>query len=222
MTPEEFQAELARIGGTNPFGQPVLKLVDGRTEEKWEAGGWVLKYPVVTSRRQGFEYRDDEGRLQFVEDPKDVPPGKLCVDAYRQEERGEEVMIVERWRSAEFLARTGRFRDRRDEDGSELLPELPSEGHYDFFVRLQRPDGTPHPADREALEMVEALWKYEHSTTLSERNRHAREAFEAEGRERAAKVRGQWNDLWGFDPDDYRQVVTSAGRTKFEKKARHV
>lgn len=224
MSPEEFQRELTAIGGVNPFGRPVLRVVDGRREEKWEGGGWVLKYPVITNRRQGFEYRDDEGRTQFVEDPADVPRGKLCVDAFRQDEHGEEVYIVERWRSAEFLASTGRFDDslRRDEEGSELIRERPSEGHYDFMLRLQDKQARPLPLVPAALELVRALIADEQQHTPAERARLDEEfRLKQEGEMEAAK-RERKNALWGFDPDDYRPVLTSAGHTRFEKKVRHV
>ena len=222
MNPSDFQRELTRIAGLNPFGLPVLRLVDGEKEVEWIAGCKRLKYPLTSIPRERHCYRDDEGNVRSVARVDDVPEEKFSWVEQTEDERGEERQIVERWRSAEFLAASGRFRQRRDDDGTELLPELPPEGHYDFFMRLQRPNGEPHPADEGALEMVRALWAYEHSTTLSERNQHAKDALEAEMKERDATIRKRKNDLWGFDPDEYVRVITSAGHQRFEKKAREI
>jgi hypothetical protein len=222
--PQEFIDGLTAIGGLNPFGQPMLRCVDGEREETWEAGGWHLKYTVLTPSRTVYEYRDGEGKPQLASGPDAVPAGRIFVQREHQDEVGEERLIIERWRSAEFLAKSGRFSEliRRDADGTELLRELPAEGHYDFFMRLQRQDGTPHPPDDAALEMVRALWKYEQSTTVAEREMHLREDRErkASAAEKANKER--MNTLWGFDADSYQIIQGSDGHQKIVERKREI
>src|SRR5688572_19569292 len=138
-----FAEELTRIGGTNDRGEPILRCVWGATAQVWEAGGWCLKYVTASPAvLVGFEYVED-GTLVFVERLADVPLTIIAAPVYRSEEKGEERWIIERWRSPEFLATTGRFTARHDPaTGEELIRELPTEGHYDFFMRLQNTDGT--------------------------------------------------------------------------------
>lgn len=172
----DFEESLALIGGLNPFGQPVLRRVWGGTAEKWEGGGWCLRYPASGKPDLGYEYRDENGDTQFTWRLDEVPNNAipLVVSRQRKSETGDEYHYIERWRSAEFLKSTGRFTVIRDDEGDQVLPELPSQGHYDYFARLEKRDGSYHPADGEALMVIKAMWDYEHNFSLNERNQHVR------------------------------------------------
>jgi hypothetical protein len=188
VTPDDFNKELERIAGTNLYGQPLLRLVDGRTEQTWVAGGWKLKYVGRT---------DDDGT-----------------------EHGEEGFIIEQWRSPEFLAASGRFTDhRRDTDGSEVIREMPSEGFYDYFLRVT--DEQLRERAGEALETVRAVWAFQ-CLPLREQNRLIDEHEEQVKKRRAKAERERRNKEWGFDPDDYVLVETSAGKQQYVKRKREI
>lgn len=188
MTPQEFNTELLRIAGRNGDGQPLLKLVDGRREQVWVAGGWKLKYVGNT---------DEDGT-----------------------EHGEEGYVIEQWRSPEFLAASGRFTDNRhDADGSEVIREMPSEGHYDYFLRLT--DEQLRNRAGEVLETVKAVWAVQR-LPLREQNRLIDEHQERVRQARQKAERARRNNLWGFDPDDYVLVETSAGRQQYVRKPREI
>lgn len=215
----EFQNALIEIAGLNPFGQPILRCVDGRTAQKWEAGEWHLRYlqeeqdiPV------GYEYQTEDGPT-FVKYLHEVPEGSIPVAKVKRVEYGQQFHFIERWRDPEFLKATGRFstvidpgetvtffecrgcgafvptdpkthnldierkclrcgsnrvspRDIKELGDGRLLPDLPSEGYYDYYAKLERKDGSYHPADGEALLVIRAMWNYEHFYSLQERNEH--------------------------------------------------
>lgn len=188
MTPEEFNDELVRIAGRNGEGLPLLKLVDGRREQTWVAGGWKPKYVART---------DDDGT-----------------------EHGEEGYIIEQWRSPEFLAASGRFTDHRhDADGSEVIREMPSEGHYDYFLRVS--DEQLRDRAGEALETVRQVWAFQ-KLPLAEQNRLIDEHQERVKEARRKAGRKRRNDLWGFDPDDFVLVQNSAGHQQFVRRKREI
>jgi hypothetical protein len=109
----EWEQQLTRIGGLNPFGQPNLVWRWGATyvDPMKESGD--LKYLVAKKEPElrGFEFTDPvTGMTLFVETEKEVPPSIVAVPKYEAVQLGERKIIIERWRSAEFLARCGRYR----------------------------------------------------------------------------------------------------------------
>lgn len=172
-----FEDELARIAGLNPFGEPILRRVWGGTAEKWEGAGWCLKYPSSAQPDWGFEWTEN-GKTCFSWSLIDVPSNviPLAIERTKSSEKGDEHHYVERWRDPEFLIASGRFIHTKDDDGTQILPDSPLRvGHYDYYVRLERKDGSYHPADNEALMVIKAMWEYEHAYSLTERNQHVAE-----------------------------------------------
>lgn len=41
LCPQEFQDELTRVGGTNPYGEPIFRVVWGSYTFRWAGGYWV-------------------------------------------------------------------------------------------------------------------------------------------------------------------------------------
>jgi DNA-directed RNA polymerase subunit RPC12/RpoP len=233
VTPDDFNKELLVIGGTNPAGQPFLRLVDGRREQTWVAGGLKLKYVGHT---------DEDGT-----------------------EHGEEGLIVEQWRSPEFLAQTGRFPEARGlttttttfacrscgssvphrpgtedmdverecpacgsrrvspayerEEDLDLLPPLPAEGHYDYFLRMT--DEQLQKRAGEFLDTVREVWAFQR-LPLKEQNRLIDEQQEKVKLARAKAEKKRRDDLWGFDPDDLVLVTNSAGHQQYVKRKKEI
>lgn len=59
--------------------------------------------------------------------------------------------------------------DIREEGEGKLMRDLPREGCYDYFLRLQRKDGTYHPPDARALAGIRELW-VKHQRSFSEKD----------------------------------------------------
>jgi hypothetical protein len=108
------------------------------------------------------------------EDPMSTRPTikyQDFVDSHGKE-FGERRWIIERWRSPEFLARSGRYQivTRQDpETGEKLLKTIQANGCYDYWLRLERANFTYHPPDGEALNIICGLWKWE-QTPQNERD----------------------------------------------------
>jgi DNA-directed RNA polymerase subunit RPC12/RpoP len=107
-----FERGLVEIAGPNPFGRPVLRLVWGATHRDGQATDGGLKYYLCTTEPTlcGFEFSDG-GEQRFVKRLEDVPTHVLIpVPKYEAHQLGERRFFVEQWRSAEFLRRSGRYR----------------------------------------------------------------------------------------------------------------
>lgn len=108
-----WEAALTKIAGLNPHGKPVLRAVWGAThvDEMSVDGG--LKYFLANKNPElsHFEFTDPiTGMTLQVKHIEDVPPAVLVpVPKYTTVQLGERQWIVERWRSQEFLSRSGRY-----------------------------------------------------------------------------------------------------------------
>jgi hypothetical protein len=129
-----FREQLKQIAGTTLTGQPRLRMVWGPTHLD----------PMAT----------DPNQLKYLDD---LSTNLLPL--------GERRWVIEIHRSPEFLAASQRYltETRQDADGTKLLKSLPSEGVYDYWIRLERRDFSYHPPDNEALEAIKLLWAYENS-----------------------------------------------------------
>jgi hypothetical protein len=135
-------------------------------------------------------------------------------------EHGEEGYIIEQWRSPEFLAASGRFTTHRhDTDGSEVIREMPSEGFYDYFLRLS--DEQLRDRAGEFLETVREVWAFQ-KLPLREQNRLIDEHQERVRQARAAAEKKRRDDMWGFDLDQLVLVTNSAGRQQYVKRKREI
>jgi hypothetical protein len=202
----EIQRELISIAGVNPLGKPNLTMVWGVTHQNEMMLDGKPKYylfspdPVLV----GHQYREG-GDTKAVERLQDVPANAISIPLYSPTHLGERRFFIEQWRSAEFLQRSGRFKQVHDSDNvsvwfacrnchsivptapetvnldiericpscgsrrvspvehresgeGRLLRDLPREGCYDYFLRLQRKDGSYHPPNQRALDSVRMLW----------------------------------------------------------------
>lgn len=109
----EWLKELRRIGGLNPHGKPVLMVRWGATYRDPMSTDHGLKYWLMTKDPElaYFEFTDPvTGMTLQVRHLKDVPSAVLVpIPKYTTVKLGERRWIVEIWRSAEFLARSGRY-----------------------------------------------------------------------------------------------------------------
>jgi hypothetical protein len=115
---DEFQKALIGIAGLNPFGEPNLvirwsvsyldpQMPDGRPKYYLSTNEPVLVACEFTEPETG-----EKRRVKTVDE---VPASVLItLPVYEETHLGERRFIVEVWRSAEFLARTGRYRDTFD------------------------------------------------------------------------------------------------------------
>lgn len=134
-----FRQQLECVAGKAMMGKPRLRLVWGPTHRD--------------------EMSTDPDQIKYLDD---VSCGK--------EQLGERRWFVEIHRTPEFLARSGRYQitTRQDDDGTKLLKSLPSEGCYDYWLRLERGivEGEKvtlvyQPPDSEALAKVREIWDWE-------------------------------------------------------------
>jgi hypothetical protein len=135
-------------------------------------------------------------------------------------EVGQECVVVEIWRSPEFLAASGRFTEQRfDTDGSEIVRAMPSDGHYDYMLRVPWPDVANRAG--EVLVTAQDIWAFQR-LSLREQNALIDQHEQRVRTERAKRAREARNNLWGYNPDEWRWVATSAGRLRHEKKGREI
>ena len=108
-----WEQELTRIGGLNPFGKPNLIWVWGATHVDPMNEDGNLKYLLAKKEAElvGFEFIDEvTGLTLLVKKLEDVPKSVLvATPKYEAQQLGERRIIIEQWRSPEFLARSGRY-----------------------------------------------------------------------------------------------------------------
>ncbi len=159
-------AELLRIGGTNAYGWPRLKVTWGGDEEFWYQGdhvnppGWYLKYhlcftpPVLAA----YEYSDPiTGEKRQVSTDVALPHGPLVVPLYHQEEIGKPRWVIEIW---------------RDVGDFEIFKE---EGYYHLLTVQREPIkestgmGPYREIDTDILETLKGMLHFAENTTEAER-----------------------------------------------------
>lgn len=117
---------LTKIGGLNPHGKPMLVWRWGASYSDPMSVDGGLKY-WLSNREQtleGFTFTCPVTDLEmFVEKMEDVPPAVLvAVPKYSPPiELGERRIIIEKWVSSEFLARSGRYTDESTRDNGESV-----------------------------------------------------------------------------------------------------
>jgi hypothetical protein len=197
-----FSDSLVSIAGTNPHGEPNLKLVWGVTHQDPMTTDDLPKYYVSTPEPTliGHQYREGD-ELRTVTKLEEVPAGKISLPIYGTTKLGERRFIVERWRSPEDLARSGRYLDsvRFDaETGAELLREFPRRGCYDFFLRLEDTNGNYHAPDAETLEAIRVKWKYDTETPFDQKQRDVQAFREREAEAEKRRVRGVYEERFSL------------------------
>jgi hypothetical protein len=74
-------------------------------------------------------------------------------------------------------------------------PEWRKSGDYHFFFRLERADGSYHPADGEALEGIRLLWESEQTVSPEEYDAERNDALQKQSLLVQARKRAIWSDL---------------------------
>jgi len=187
----------------------------------------VLTESDVISRSDARRFRKELARisdqLRLVWGPTHVDEmsiaGNLKYLDFKHDgkELGERRWFIEIHRDPAFLQRSGRYQLRYDDDGTTLLKSIPSEGCWDYWLRLERANLTYHPPDAEALEVIRALWQWE-QMPQSQRDDLERADREQERRQLIEARRRQRNDLWGFDPDLFAPEIASDDSIRFVRR----
>lgn len=217
-----FDDALIEIAGRNDFGEPMLVRRWGCSYRDPQNADGALKYFLTNTAPtlSGFEY-EDNGQAFRVKHLSDVPAHVLIpIPKYESHQLGERRWIIEQYRSAEFLKRSGRYElthdtgetelrisckncgsgnlmlgtvssknsvcassdpyerqcrdcgsrrmsvvDFREIKNERLLNDFPTEGCYDYFLRLQTENGTANglyrPCDGKALDDIRAQWAHQ-------------------------------------------------------------
>jgi hypothetical protein len=171
--PATVQADLLRIGGTNDYGEPKLKLVWGESEQWFRAGKWRLKYPKAQKFRRLAAWNEINA---ITGETKNYPPDKqppvvegfIIAPVYEDIAIGYKGWILEEWWPPEVVM-IGRakvmeldyLRWQPMEDGSmlDLLGEPPIRGEFRFVMYMEDLNfDPPKPMmldDRRVIEIVE-------------------------------------------------------------------
>jgi hypothetical protein len=171
-----FRRELQRIAGKSRFGEPNLVMRWGPTYEDPMQADKVIKYldfgfagEQLGERRwiieiwRSPEFLKRSGRYQTLIAPDVVQEFYFC--------KGCDAEIICSRETLAFLgsvppcdkcgSKRSYTRENREAGGKRLLNQFPSDGCYDYWLRLERADLTYHPPDNEALEVARALWQWE-------------------------------------------------------------
>jgi hypothetical protein len=185
--------------GTLPPGAvtvPVLESVE-LGELRWIIERWVSPAELA---KQG--YFDEALNL----DPLCVSPADLALARKELHDR------IKSGESAEkALTQVENQLDRMrplgvDQDIKRYFdPAWRTNGDYQFFFRLERPNGTYHPADGEALEAVRMLWKYNETVSPAEHEANIQAAYERGDLLRDERIDALWS------PDNITQYRDTDG-----------
>lgn len=171
-----FRRQLERIAGKNCFGKPNLQMVWGPVYEDPMSVDKQIKYLDFTyggtqlGERRFFievwrspEFLKRSGRYKIINDSDTVQEFyfcKACDTRINCDAKALEVLG-----SVPACPKCGSTRSRteliREMGKGQLLQEFPSEGCYDYFIRLERANLTYHPPDGEALKAVTEIWEFE-------------------------------------------------------------
>lgn len=172
--PANFKAELLRIGGTNDYGQPKLRVVWGGEATWFRAGQIRLKYPVNRkfSRLVGYTVTDLVTKKTFnLPASSNAPkysPRYLVAPKYEDEEAGYPGWILEEWWPPELVCGAISFNEKTNKreythwefarwyqpvdalqrpsgPKIDLLGEPPTRGEYRFLLYLDEEQEIGHP-----------------------------------------------------------------------------
>lgn len=200
-----FRRELERIAGKNRFGGPNLQMVWGATHEDPMQADKIVKYLDFGFAREQLgerrfiieiwrspEFLRRSGRYQTLIAPDVVQEFHFCRACETEIECTPETLEV--LGSVPPCSKCGSKRSRtetvRESGGKRLLNEFPSEGCYDYWLRLERANLTYHPPDNEALMVIKGLWEWE-LTPQNERDALEQSDREIERRQMISMMRQQ-------------------------------
>jgi hypothetical protein len=196
--PDWFEKELGLLGGYSDRGQPNLRVVWGGTVLHDITEKPQLKYKVTREIITGYNYKKQDGTIGSTPSMNLPDDALVPWEFHPKKERlelGRLRWAIERHVPAHELDRLGRFRNRRSPDGELVLRELPPEGIYEHFFWVQTADHKYRDLDRQVLTAVEAMYRYNLTTSEAQK---ALDAIEREQNKTiigAHEARSIWNTL---------------------------
>lgn len=171
-----FRRQLERVAGKNRFGRANLEMRWGPTYEDPMSVDRQIKYldfthgTVQLGERRWFlevwrspEFLKRSGRYKIINDSDTVQEFYFCKACDAEITCDASALAV--LGSVPSCPKCGSNRVRTEMDREmgkgQLLQEFPSEGCYDYWLRLERANLTYHPPDGEALKAVTEIWEFE-------------------------------------------------------------
>ncbi len=193
-----FQKRLIEFAGLNPHGQPILRLSWAGTLLHDYTVKPQLKYKITYNWIRGYWYIKKDGTTGYTYSMNKAVDAKIPHEFHPKIEQiplGRLRWIVEEWESPESLRKKGRFQKLTDAEGNRILRELPNEGVYNHYFWIQTAARKYRAPDREVLTAVEAMWKYDITTTMAQKQLDAQEAEQNNLLVGAEEARGIWKTL---------------------------
>lgn len=146
-TPRRYREFITRVGGQNPFGKPLWRVVLAQLVRR-RANGDLHALPGGEISIFG---RDKDGRVQFEKPEDHVSSGVHDIPRYNVEG-----WIAERWFPAATWGTPEEWASHRNSEGERLIHDpYPAQG--DYFMLIGPFDQLPEEADIEnAIRMFEA------------------------------------------------------------------
>jgi len=196
-----FRRRLSKIGGKNRFGRANLEMRWGPVYEDPMAVDKQLKYLDFTygatqlGERRWFleiwrspEFLKRSGRYKIINDSDTVQEFYFCKACDAEIKCDAQTLAV--LGSVPPCSKCGSKRSRieliREMGKGQLLQEFPSEGCYDYWLRLERANLTYLEPNQMCLNIAKALWEWE-QLSQSERNDLERADAEKERRQMIAE-----------------------------------
>lgn len=170
-----FRKQLKRIAGKNAHGGQNLELRWAVTYRDPMSADNNIKYLDFVQYGRQFgerrfiievhrspEFLKRSGRYQTLRASDDVREFYFCKACEAEIKCSQATLDL--LGSVPPCPKCGSNRSRTElirETEGRLLNEFPSEGCYDYWLRLERANLTYHPPDGEALKVVQALWAWE-------------------------------------------------------------
>lgn len=165
--PANVLADLLRIGGTNDYGEPKLRLVWGGTHQWFRADKWRLAYPIARKLRRlaawNITYLPTGRKFNLPAGPQPVFSAQyLVAPVWEDREIGYPGWILEEWWPPEVVCpgwEAARWEMMPDGKKLDLLGPEPVRGQFRFLLYLD--DGNeenPTPLelnDHRIVEIVE-------------------------------------------------------------------
>lgn len=163
-----FERELELAGGTNRFGNPILRVRWAATLLSDVAEKKTIKYKKIFRSFSHLAYMDN-GQLITIGREEDAPADKIVTPIYNTIELGRLRWVVESWQSVEDAVKGGRFTDAKGEDGQRLFRTPPPEGVYNAFQFIETADKKFRDLDDEVLTAIKGSWRYNENTTVDQK-----------------------------------------------------
>lgn len=193
-----FQDELNLLAGVSDRGQPNLRVVWGGTVLHDITEKPQLKYKVVREIINGYNYVKTDGTIGVTKSMNLPNDARVPWEFHPRKERvelGRLRWAIEKHIPAHELRRLKRFEKRRAADGELILRELPPEGVYDHYFWVQTAARKFRDLDNEVLIAIQAMWKYEITTSEAQKALDDIERQKYQTLIGASEARQIWNSM---------------------------